>query len=70
MLDLLADVRTERRMTVILVSHQPDDARRIADRIVFLEAGRVAANGATDEMFGDHAPVAFRRYVGDRQGTA
>jgi thiamine transport system ATP-binding protein len=70
MLDLLADVRTERRMTVILVSHQPDDARRIADRIVFLEAGRIAANGATDEMFGDRAPAAFRRYIGDRQGAS
>lgn len=70
MLDLLAGVRVERRMTVILVSHQPDDARRIADRIVFLEAGHVAASGATDEMFGDRAPAAFRRYVGERQGTA
>ncbi|MEX0696436.1 MAG: thiamine ABC transporter ATP-binding protein [Dongiaceae bacterium] len=69
MLDLLAEVRAERQMTVILVSHQPDDARRIADRIVFLEGGHVAANGATDEMFGDRAPAAFQRYIGERQGT-
>jgi thiamine transport system ATP-binding protein len=70
MLDLLAGVQAERHMTVILVSHLPDDARRVADRIVFLEAGRVAASGGTDAMFGDRSPAAFRRYLGDRQITS
>ena len=32
-------VQAERRMTVLLVTHQPEDARRVADSIVFLEDG-------------------------------
>ena len=66
MLDLLAEVQSERRMTVILVSHQPGDALRIASRIVLLENGKVAASGPTAEMFAKNAPEAFRRYVGER----
>ena len=37
MLDLLVSVQTERRMTMLFVTHQPEDARRVADSIVFLE---------------------------------
>jgi thiamine transport system ATP-binding protein len=51
-------------MTVLLVTHEPDDARRLATRIVFLEAGEVVADAATDSFFGPDSPEAFRRYVG------
>ena len=47
MLDLLVGVQAERRMTVLFVTHQPEDARRVADNIVFLEDGTVAASGPT-----------------------
>ena len=39
-------------MTVLFVTHQPEDARRIADNMVFLEDGAVAAAGPTDTFFG------------------
>jgi thiamine transport system ATP-binding protein len=65
MLDLLAGVQQERGMTVLFVSHQPGDARRIADRIVFIEDGRVSATGATETFFEEGGPAAFRRYTGD-----
>ena len=66
MLDLLQGVHTERRMTILLVTHQPEDARRLADGIVFLENGRVAASGPARDFFADEGPAAFRRYVGAR----
>ncbi len=64
MLELLAGVQAERRMTVLFVTHQPEDARRIADDIVFLEDGVVAATGPTETFFSEDGPEAFRRYIG------
>ena len=39
MLDLLVSVQEERQMTTLLVTHQPEDARRVADGIVFRRSG-------------------------------
>jgi thiamine transport system ATP-binding protein len=64
MLDLLAGVQAERGMTVLFVTHQPDDAEQIADDVVFLENGKVAAAGSTEIFFAEGAPEAFQRYVG------
>jgi thiamine transport system ATP-binding protein len=65
MLDLVAAVQRERGMTVLFVSHHPEDARRIADRIVFVEEGRISATGATQPFFEAGGPPAFRRYTGN-----
>jgi thiamine transport system ATP-binding protein len=64
MLDLLVGVQAERRMTVLFVTHQPGDARRIADNIVFLEEGTVVAAGPTAHFFAKDGPEAFRHYIG------
>lgn len=39
MLNLLASVQAERSMTVLFVTHQPEDARKLAENMVFVEAG-------------------------------
>lgn len=64
MLDLLRDLHAERRMTILMVTHHPDDARAVADRIAFVDAGRVAAVAPTREMFAADGPSAFRDYIG------
>jgi thiamine transport system ATP-binding protein len=64
MLDLLVSVQKERQMTTLLVTHHPEDARRSAERIVFLEEGRVAAAGQTQSFYGADSPPVFRRYIG------
>lgn len=64
MLDLLAELHAERRPTVFLVSHHPEDARRIAERVVFIENGKIAAEGDAVQFFGGNGPAAFQRYVG------
>lgn len=65
MLDLLADLHAERGMTVLLVTHQPEDAEMIAEAVVFLEDGKVSAAGPAGDFFGKKAPASFRRYLGD-----
>jgi thiamine transport system ATP-binding protein len=68
MLALLRDLHAERGMTVVMATHDPDDARAASSLLAFVEAGRIAAFGPTESFFGDAAPEAFRRYVGERRG--
>jgi thiamine transport system ATP-binding protein len=70
MLDLVASVHAERGMTIVLVTHQPEDARRVAQRMVFVEGGTVAATGETEFFFGPGGPEAFRRYIGTEPTVA
>jgi len=70
MLDLVAGVHAERGMTVLFVTHQPEDARRIGQNVVFLDNGAVAATGTADDFFAGAGPEAFRRYVGTSIQTA
>jgi thiamine transport system ATP-binding protein len=65
MLDLVRDLQAERGLTAILVTHHPEDARRAAGHVVFVENGTVAAAGPAEEFFGAAGPEAFRRYVGE-----
>lgn len=67
MLDLLASVQAERSMTVLFVTHQPEDARKLAENMVFVEAGRVAAEGKTADFFTSSGPEAFRHYIGNER---
>ncbi|MBZ9958575.1 thiamine ABC transporter ATP-binding protein [Mesorhizobium sp. B2-4-2] len=64
MLDLVADVHAERGMTLLFVTHQPQDARRVCEEVVFLDNGMVAAKGKADDFFAGAGPEVFRRYVG------
>jgi putative ABC transport system ATP-binding protein len=45
----LAALRAELDISLIVVSHDPEQARRLAERAVRLEAGRVAACGPLEE---------------------
>ncbi|WP_245454333.1 ABC transporter ATP-binding protein [Aquabacter cavernae] len=50
-LDVLRDVRA----TAIMVTHDPEEAMRLADRIVLLRAGRIAQAGPPEQLY--RAPV-------------
>jgi len=64
MLDLVLALHAEQGMTVLFVTHQPEDAERIAGSVVFLEDGRVAATGDASDFFSSSGPEAFQRYIG------
>ena len=67
MLELVASVHAERHMTVLFVTHQPEDARKLAQNMVFVEAGAIVATGKTADFFDESGPEAFRRYIGDER---
>ncbi|MBO0904518.1 ATP-binding cassette domain-containing protein [Jiella sp. MQZ13P-4] len=67
MLALLARLRREGGeppATVVMVTHHPEDAARDADRVAYLEAGSVAAIGATGPMLSGQADARVARYLG------
>jgi putative ABC transport system ATP-binding protein len=46
----LAELRRELEISVVLVTHDPEQARRLSDWVVRLESGRVAGCGALTEV--------------------
>jgi thiamine transport system ATP-binding protein len=63
MLDLVARIRAEQAATLLLVTHAPEDARRIADQVVLVDGYRAHPPVATEALFAD-PPPALRAYLG------
>ena len=63
MLDLVKSKLRAAGKTVIMVTHDPADARRIADVAVLVAEGRVAAPVATDDLL-DNPPPVLAAYLG------
>lgn len=51
MAGLLKELQSENGNTVLLVTHHPDDIRRLADAVVFLLDGKILFQGATEAFF-------------------
>ncbi|NQV43561.1 MAG: thiamine ABC transporter ATP-binding protein [Rhodospirillales bacterium] len=51
MLELVSEIQREKGLTVLLVTHQPEDARHAASRAAFVHNGRVLATRPTAELF-------------------
>ena len=64
MLDLVQHLQEERGLTVLLVSHNPDDAMRIAEETAFLSAGRIIAVGPTQGLLEAREHQELRRFLG------
>ncbi|MES0880216.1 ATP-binding cassette domain-containing protein [Roseibium sp. SCP14] len=63
MLDLVSDLALETGTTLLMVSHAPEDARRIADQTVLVAEGIAHAPVPTSELF-ESPPPALREYLG------
>lgn len=63
MLDLVAELVREAGATLLFVTHDPEDARRIASHVIFVDEGRAAPPVGTAAFFAD-PPEGLRRYLG------
>lgn len=65
MLDLVAALRAERSVTVVMVTHSPDDARRAGGDIAVVADGEVAAPARAATLL-SNPPEALAAYLGAR----
>ena len=63
MLDLIKEIQTERNLTILMVTHQPEDAEYAASRVAFVQAGRIAHVLPTKKFFATSAPAEIRAYL-------
>jgi ABC-type polar amino acid transport system ATPase subunit len=50
-------------MTMLLVTHDMDFARDIADRVVFMEDGVIAAQGSPEYIFDERPTAGIRKFL-------
>ena len=67
MLAEVARLACEQGITVLMVSHNPEDAQLIADQVLFIDAGRIALQGKPDILQSSDHP-GLLRYLGRAQG--
>jgi thiamine transport system ATP-binding protein len=67
MLDLVRALQADRKLTVLLVSHQPEDALYAAPRTAFVYDGQVLQVGATRDLLDGGAGSELRAYLGEFQ---
>lgn len=65
MMKLITGLQKERELTLLLVTHQPDDVRHAADHIAFLDRGQVRHVLTAKQYFSPDAPADVRAYLGD-----
>jgi thiamine transport system ATP-binding protein len=65
MLELVARIRAETGATLLMVTHEPRDARRIAPQTIVVEGGRAHPPAPTDALL-DDPPPALAAYLGRR----
>ena len=64
MLDLVNALRAAQKLTVLFVSHHPDDARAAATQTAFVHEGRILQVGPTDQVFRQLSPE-LGAYLGE-----
>ncbi|MEO9515035.1 MAG: ATP-binding cassette domain-containing protein [Paracoccaceae bacterium] len=63
MLDLVSDVLDETQATLLMVTHHPDDAKHIAQDIIFLDDGIAHAPETAEHLLANPHP-ALKSYLG------
>ncbi len=69
MLQLVGQLQAETGMTMILVTHQPEDAAAIAENIVFIDAGKTVAAGPARPFLARTDVPGLADYLGRRDNA-
>jgi D-methionine transport system ATP-binding protein len=64
-LELLAEINRELKLTIVLITHEMDVIRRICDRVAVLDAGRIVELGPVADVFLHPQHPTTRRFVSE-----
>src|SRR5437660_2951986 len=65
---VLETLRAEREITVLLCTHDMDEASALCDRVLMLDGGRVLADGSPDELRARHGAATLEDVFMDLTG--
>ncbi len=71
-LDMLALVKTlahAQNMTVLMITHHPEDARKIADSCAFMDEGKIVVFDSPEKVLDFPQHPALRRYLGKTESV-
>jgi len=51
-------------MTLLMVTHEMNFARKVCDRVVFMHQGRVHETGAPDQVFSNPQTPELKQFLG------
>ena len=63
---LILDLNRDTRMTIIMVTHNIFQARRVAEEVIFLHQGRVVEKGETEKIFASPKDPRTKNFVEGR----
>lgn len=64
-LDLLATINRELKLTIVLITHEMDVVRRLCDRVAVLDAGHLVELGTVADVFLHPQHATTRRFVAE-----
>lgn len=64
MRELLRDLHDEEGNTILMITHHPDDVRLLADRVLFLDRGRIITDDPVDRFVERRDIMAINRFLG------
>jgi thiamine transport system ATP-binding protein len=64
MAKLLLELRAETKSTMLFITHQPEDIRRLADQVMFLEAGAILLDEPARDFVSRREPPAVAKFLG------
>ena len=50
-------------MTLLMVTHEMNFARKVADRVIFMHQGRVHEMGPPEELFGNPQTAELKQFL-------
>lgn len=64
-LELLAEINRELKLTIVLITHEMDVVRRVCDRVAVLDAGQIVEMGAVADVFLHPRHATTQRFVNE-----
>ncbi|GAB2585349.1 methionine ABC transporter ATP-binding protein [Dyella jejuensis] len=64
-LELLAEINRDLKLTIVLITHEMDVVRRVCDRVAVLDGGRIVEHGSVADVFLHPRHPTTRRFVNE-----
>ena len=63
-LDVMVNLAHEKNITMVVVTHEMGFARQVADRVIFMEDGRVVEDGTPEKLFDHPESERVKQFLG------